>query len=39
MNLEFENLDDYLLSDPAVDWQTPDVRQTALDWLDLPTAF
>ncbi len=31
MNPESENLDDYLVSDPIVDWKTPDVRQKALE--------
>ena len=31
MNPESENLDDYLVSDPIVDWKTPAVRQMALD--------
>lgn len=31
MNLESESLDDYLVSDDIVDWQTPVVRQKALD--------
>jgi transglutaminase-like putative cysteine protease len=30
MNPESENLDDYLVSDPVVDWKTPAVRQMAL---------
>ncbi len=31
MDLESENLNDYLVSDAIVDWQTPAVRQKALD--------
>ncbi|HBG05410.1 MAG: transglutaminase [Geobacteraceae bacterium GWC2_58_44] len=31
MNSESENLDDYLVSDAIVDWQTPAVRQKAID--------
>jgi len=31
MNIESENLNDYLVSDPVVDWKTPDVLQTALN--------
>jgi transglutaminase-like putative cysteine protease len=31
MNPESKNLDDYLVSDPVVDWKTTAVRQTALD--------
>ncbi len=31
MKLESENLNDYLASDPIVDWTTAEVRQTALD--------
>jgi transglutaminase-like putative cysteine protease len=31
MKTESENLNDYLVSDPVVDWKTPEVRQTALD--------
>ncbi len=31
MNLESENLNDYLVSDAIIDWQTPAVRQKALE--------
>lgn len=31
MNPESQELNDYLVSDPIVDWKTPEVRQTALE--------
>ena len=31
MNLESQNLEDYLISDTIVDWKTPDVQQLAKD--------
>lgn len=31
MNVESENMDEYLVSDQVVDWKTPDVMQAALD--------
>src|SRR6266567_7579698 len=31
MKPESQNLNDYLISDAIVDWQTPDVRQKALE--------
>jgi transglutaminase-like putative cysteine protease len=31
MNLESKNMEDYLVSDMIVDWETPNVRQKALD--------
>lgn len=31
MNLESQNLEDYLVSDLIIDWRTPDVQQKALE--------
>jgi transglutaminase-like putative cysteine protease len=37
MKLESQNLSDYLVSDSIIDWETPAVRQKALDLTQLQT--